>query len=264
MKDRLKIAAHRCHHYPSLVRRWRAIARATGMSMKPFARAGAYRVYCLHTKKMPATGGIYISAGIHGDEPAGTEALVEWAEANISLLSRLHCILFPCLNPWGLVNNNRFDEQHRDLNRAFQNNSVPMIQSLKALIKPFQFALCLTLHEDYDGQGLYIYEVKRWKPFWGEDLLEAARPFIPIEGRTSIDGRRSRDGLVRRTINLKKFAKGLPEAVLLHLHHSERTFTIETPSEFALDERIRAHIAVISESIRRVLERQRADAAQAT
>lgn len=262
MEDRLKIAAHRCHHYPSLVRRWRAVAGATGMSFTPFARSGAYRVYVLCAKKMKASGGIYMSAGIHGDEPAGTAALIEWAEANLRLLSGLNCILFPCLNPWGLVNNCRFDEKRRDLNREFQTNSVPMIQALKALIKPLQFALSLTLHEDYDGQGLYLYEVKRWKPFWGEDLLEAARPFIPIEGRTSIDGRRSQSGLVRRTLNLKRFAAiGLPEAVHLHLHHSERTFTIETPSEFALDQRVRAHIAVLTESVRRVLQRQRAEAA---
>ena len=45
---------------------------------------------------------------------------------------------------------------------------------------------------------------------------------------------------------------GLPEAVYLHLHHSERTFTIETPSEFSLNQRVRAHVAIIEECVRRI------------
>ena len=180
--------------------------------------------------------------------------MVSWAEANPEILRNLPCILFPCLNPWGLANNSRNDEQARDLNRTFQHDHVPHIQALKAFIKPHRFRLALNLHEDYDGQGLYLYELERRTPFWGEDLVEIARPLIPIEGRTTIDNRRaSKAGLLRRKIDLRKFPT-LPEAVYLHLHHAERTFTFETPSEFALDQRVRVQVALIDECIRRILE----------
>ncbi len=243
---------YRCHDYKLLIHRWRKVARAAGLQMSAFAEASGYPVYRLTSRRSPE-GGVYLSAGIHGDEPAGPEGLIRWAEANPDLLRQLPCLLFPCLNPWGLVNNSRLDESCRDLNRTFQHDEVPQIQALKQLIKPYRFALAVTLHEDYDGQGLYIYEVERCTPFWGEELLEIARPLIPIEGRTTIDGRRtSKTGIVRRKLNLKKFPM-IPEALYLHLHHCQRAFTFETPSEYALEYRVAAHMALVDECVRRVM-----------
>jgi hypothetical protein len=249
-----ELVSQRAHDYAQLVRRWRRVASVAGLRMQTFARKADYDLYWLQSKYLAARGGVYISAGIHGDEPAGTEALITWAGKNVKTLKRLPCMLFPCLNPWGLVNNSRFDEDGRDLNRLFQHDGVPMIKSLKALLKPHRFSLALTLHEDFDGQGLYIYEPQYRKPHWGEDLLKIASRIIPIEKRVLIDGRRSVNGLLRRKLNLKKFPM-IPEAVYLHLHHAERTFTIESPSEFALDQRVRAQVAIIAECIRRVSAR---------
>ena len=242
----------RCHDYRFLVARWRKVARAVGLKMAVFSEASGYDLFILTSRGTPE-GGVYLSAGIHGDEPASTEGLIRWAEANASTLRELPCVIFPCLNPWGLVNNTRLDERCQDLNRQFKHDGVPFIQALKAQINPYRFALSITLHEDYDGCGLYIYELERRTPFWGEDLLEIARPLIPIEGRTIIDGRRtSKAGLVRRKVNLRKFPM-IPEAIYLHLHHSERSFTFETPSEFAIDQRVRVQMALIDACVRRVM-----------
>lgn len=243
----------RCHDYPFLVRRWRQAARAAGLKMTAYALAGGFEIFRLVSQKLPTTGGLYLSAGIHGDEPAGTEALVRWVEANAGLLRGVPCVIYPCLNPWGLVNNARMDHEGRDLNRTFQHGDVPHIQALKKFIKPFQFDLALSLHEDYDGSGVYLYELEREAPYWGEELLETARPFLPIETRGTIDRRRiTRPGILRRKIVLKKFP-AIPEAVHLHFYHSRRTFTFETPSEFALDLRVRVQMELIDASIRRTL-----------
>ena len=244
---------HRCHDYKFLIQRWRKVARSAGLRLDAFSQASGYELFALTSRSSPE-GGAYLSAGIHGDEPAATEALLLWAEANPTLLRKLPVIIFPCLNPWGLVNNSRLDEQCRDLNRTFQHDHVEQIQALKRLIAPYRFALSLTLHEDFDGQGLYLYEIERTAPFWGEELLDLARPLIPIEGRMIIDGRRiSKAGLLRRKIDPKKFPM-IPEAVYLHLHHSERTFTFETPSEFALEQRVRVQMMLIDACIRRTFE----------
>ena len=254
MKKTSLLTTHRVHDYRRLVERWRAVARAADVPMRPFAATPEHKLYYLKTKSLGPTGGLYISAGIHGDEPAGAEALITWAEKNVRALSHIPCLLFPCLNPWGLVNNRRFERDGLDLNRIFHRDDVPLIKSIKPLITRHHFTVSLMLHEDYDAQGLYLYETERAHPFWGEDLVDAARPIIPIDRRTRIDGRKPlKPGIVRRKIRPKTFATlGFPEAVLLHLYHSDRTFTIETPSEFSLDQRVAAHIAIIEECVRRI------------
>ena len=246
------LARHRAHDYPYLIERWRAVAARTGMVMRRYATGPEYHLYCVRSKDLPRKGSIYISTGIHGDEPAGTEALVTWAEANTRLLRRRPFLLVPCINPWGLVNNSRADSQGRDLNRVFHHDSVPQIAALKRVIGRRRFSLVLTLHEDYDGVGLYIYEIKGAQPYWGESLLEAAAAHVPKDIRPLIESRESINGLVRRELDMKLFDDiGLPEAVYLHLQGCPRVFTVETPSEYGLDRRVRAHIAVIKECVRR-------------
>ena len=44
-----------------------------------------------------------------------------------------------------------------------------------------------------------------------------------------------------------------PEAFLLHFLHSARTFTIETPSEFAIDARVSAHGAILADALDKCL-----------
>jgi hypothetical protein len=55
---------------------------------------------------------------------------------------------------------------------------------------------------------------------------------------------------MRRRVERRRFARmGYPEAIWLHLEHSERTFTLETPSEFAIEDRVRAHVAAIEAAV---------------
>jgi hypothetical protein len=240
----------RPHDYRHLTARWRALARRAGLRMQRIAADGGFDVFALRSPALTMEDGLYLSAGIHGDEPAATEALITWAEANATRLRRLPLILFPCLNPWGLVNNSRYDQHGRDLNRLFHTEDVLVITAVRRLVRGHRFSLALLLHEDYDGQGFYLYEVQRARPYWGEALLAAAARHIPIEPRARVDGRTFRHGLMRRRVERRRFAQmGYPEAIWLHLEHSARTFTLETPSEFALEQRVRALVVVIDAAV---------------
>lgn len=246
--------AHHVHHDRELIRRWRALARTAGLRMKRFAMAGDEPLFVVKTPALGATGGIYISAGIHGDEPAASEALIAWAEKHAHRIARWPLLMFPCLNPWGLRNNIRLDAQGVDLNRAFHQDDHPVIGALKQVVGARQFDLALMLHEDYDAHGFYLYEIQRERPFWGEDVTAVARRHIAIDARARIDGRVARDGVIRRRFDRALFERiGFPEAIWLHEFHARRALTTETPSEFALERRVRAHVAVIEACVRRVV-----------
>jgi murein peptide amidase A len=173
------LARHRAHDYLYLMERWRAVAKRAGLVMRRFAKGAEYDHYVVRSRKLPRAGTIYISAGIHGDEPGATEGLITWAEKNTRMLKLRPFLLVPCINPWGLVNNSRTDSQRRDLNRSFQDDAILEIAALKREIGSRRYSLCLTLHEDYDAQGIYIYEIPHAKPYWGEAMLVAAGPYVP-------------------------------------------------------------------------------------
>lgn len=228
--------------------------------MRKLARADGFDVFALTTPSLGATGGIYISAGIHGDEPGSTEGLIAWAEAQGRRLAKLPLLLLPCLNPWGLVANRRSDASNVDLNRSFHLEDIPLISAVKRLVAPHQFTASLMLHEDYDGEGVYLYEIQRVQPYWGEALLKAAGAHIPIDPRLRIEGRKVIKGIHRRRLDHRRFARiGYPEAIWLHQEHSARTFTVETPSEFAIEQRIAAQVAMLEEMMRRVVTLPGAD-----
>jgi hypothetical protein len=235
--------SHRAHDYAHLVRRWRAVAKLAGVKLTPFAQAGDFKLFYLQT----SGAGLYLSAGIHGDEPGASEGLIAWAEKHARELARLPLLIFPCLNPWGLTQNCRLDENGLDLNRAFDRDSVPVTRALRDVLRDRQFAAALTLHEDYDAQGIYLYEVQRERPFWGEALIRAARHVIPIDPRSRVDTSPSLRGVIRRKFDaqIQRRIGGMPEAIYLHRHHARRSITFETPSEFALDKRVAAQVALI-------------------
>lgn len=244
---------HRSHDYRHLVERWRAVARKIGAPLERLGKADGFDLMALRTGALTHTGGIYISAGIHGDEAASTEGLITWAEQQGKRLAKLPLLIFPCLNPWGLILNRRCDAGDNDINRSFHREDLPTINAVKHLVAPYQFAAAHMMHEDYDAQGVYLYELQRSKPYWGEALLTAARAHIATDPRGRIDGRKMTAGVYRRRIDMRRFAEiGYPEAIWLHQEHAHRTFTVETPSEFALEQRVAAQIAMLDELLRRV------------
>lgn len=239
----------RPHDYKYLIRRWRALATAAGLKLKKYGEAGGYDLYFLRSKVVSDQApSLYLSAGIHGDEPGATEGLLAWAQKNTTLIAKLNFLIFPCLNPWGLVCNSRLDYDGRDLNRSYHNQAIPQIAAQMALFTDDKFDFAAMLHEDYDAQGAYLYEIQESKPFWGEDLIKASAKTIPGDPRKSIEGRGARNGVIRRRIDTVLMPEW-PEAFILAFHKVSRVFTIETPSEFCIDDRVKSHEAMLTKAV---------------
>jgi hypothetical protein len=244
---------HRVHDYRHLIARWRSVARAAGLRLRPLASEGGFELFYIQTPPLAGKAGLYLSAGIHGDEPAAPEALFCWAKKNAARLAAMPLLIFPCLNPWGLRMNVRTDSRGRDLNRLFHHGRHPVVAAVRKVTRPHRFQIALAMHEDYDAQGVYLYEVQRGRRGFGEALLDCSVRILPVDPRRKIDISIANNGLIRRRISAKRFeAMGHPEAIWLHLFHSENTFTFETPSEAALELRVRAHMAVLDECARRI------------
>jgi hypothetical protein len=241
---------HRSHDYAWLMRRWKRIATSkSNLTMRQYHEKAGLPFFVIESKNpKPETPSLYLSAGIHGDEPGSTEGLVGWAEQNIDSLATLNLTIFPCLNPWGLINNQRTNDSGIDLNRTYHDTGAPSTHAHMRELSGRVFDLALNLHEDYDGRGLYIYEIKNKRPYWGEILLESASHIIGVDDRRIIDISRPKNGIIRRKVSADLMAE-FPEAFVLYFHHARRTFTIETPSEHALPVRAAAQIAVIERAV---------------
>ncbi len=239
---------HRVHDYRYLVKRWRSLARKAGLKGSVYCTVEDFELYCFTSPALKDSPGIYLSAGIHGDEAAATEGLYQWAALYQSILRELPVMIFPCLNPWGLVHNRRTDSESRDLNRCYHLDDLPRITTQKELLRDRKFKLAICLHEDYDAQGAYLYEVRQQLTTFGRELLAAAGFYVPIDARITIEGRRADQGWIARKYNIKKFPF-LAEALYLAVNHSERTITAETPSEYDLCARVEAHVAIIQRAI---------------
>ena len=248
--------------YRLLMQRWLDLVTANpSLQLSTYCEAGGYPLFVVESEGWdPFQPSVYLSAGIHGDEPAPVEGLIRWAKASLGMFpgrsgargwKSWNWQIFPCLNPWGLERNIRFDAEGRDLNRFYNSKKVPQINAQLSLMKGREYDLAVTLHEDYDSRGFYLYEVSAARPYWGESLCREISPILPPDPRRKIDGHAARSGLIRRKVN-KKMMKGHPEAFLLHFLHADRTFTLETPSEEALPRRVRLQRKFLEVALKKV------------
>lgn len=186
----------------------------------------------------------YLSSGVHGDEPGAAWGLLTWAEKQVRELKRGSFLIAPCLNPVGLTLNTRADHRGIDINRRFHDAKDVICGPWQRWItnKAMRFGLCL--HEDYDAQGIYLYELNHARQTAGHGIIERCARVIAPDPRRNIDGQRARGGVIRRR-TLPTHLPGMPEAIELHQRGCPLTLTFETPSEFDLDTRVRAQAGFI-------------------
>jgi murein peptide amidase A len=242
---------HRSHDYAFLMKEWKSLAKRGGLKMKAFAKADELPIHVITSAnpKNDPRETLYISAGVHGDESAPPWALLHWAEENLNLLRERRFLIFPCMNPHGLMRNTRADQRGIDINRTFHDVSEPMIAAWKAIVQEHKLGLCLNLHEDYDARGLYLYEITAGKEIAGHRILSDCSKIIPIDDRRMIEGRKADRGLInpkRIPTNLP----GMPEAIILYQMGASVSLTFETPSELCIEDRIAAQKKFIASSLR--------------
>ncbi|HEX7261306.1 MAG TPA: M14 family metallocarboxypeptidase [Luteolibacter sp.] len=190
---------------------------------------------------------VYLSAGIHGDEPAGPLALLELLREGF-FTSEIHWSLCPALNPSGLAAATRENVSGIDLNRDYWLRGTPEIIAhalwLDRLIMPKLF---ISLHEDWETAGFYFYEInlREDDSARARHILKAVRPWFPPEPGRLIDGHEVREpGWIYHAAE-PDLPEGWPEAIYLAKKGCPLSFTFETPSHAALPQRVAAHMAAV-------------------
>jgi len=189
---------------------------------------------------------IYISAGIHGDEPAGPLAALKLIQEN-RWPENVELWLLPCLNPAGFTLNRRENLEGIDLNRDYRNSKAAESRAHIAWLewKP-QFDLYLCLHEDWESHGFYLYEQNPdHQPSQAEKMIAAVKLVCPVDSSENIEGRPAHGGIIRPDISPPE-RPDWPEAFYLVSHKSRQGCTLEAPSDFPLAIRINALVAAVN------------------
>ena len=145
---------------------------------------------------------IYLSSGIHGDEPAGPLAVRQLLHEN-KWPPDLDLWLCPCLNPTGFALNRRENSDGVDLNRQYLHpTAAETLAHLTWLQRQPSFDLCLCLHEDWESHGFYVYELNPDnRPSLAEAMVASVAEVCPIDRSEMIEGRPAQNGIIRPSVD---------------------------------------------------------------
>ncbi len=193
----------------------------------------------------PAGAKFYISAGIHGDEPAGPLAALKLVQEN-QWPKDAEIFLVPCLNPVGFTLNRRENSDGLDLNRDYrQPKSAEARAHLAWLERLPEVNLYFCLHEDWESHGFYLYEQNPdRRRSLAETIIEAVKPVCPVDMSETIEGRAAKGGIIRPIFQPHE-RPDWPEAFYLITHKSRQGYTLEAPSDFPLPVRVNALVTAV-------------------
>ena len=228
-----------------VLREIRAGARRQGFAEEVLGEVGGWPLLAL-TRETPGRASVYLSSGIHGDEPAGVWAMAEILRAGL-LDERFSWRLCPVLNPTGLARGTRENAEGHDLNRDYLQARSPEVRwHRKWLERLGPPGLFLSLHEDWEATGFYYYEIALHdQPTCYEGVRQAAESVLPMEPESEIDGHGTRaPGWIYHPARPDR-KDAWPEAIFLSHQGCPLSYTLETPSGRALSQRVRCHLEVV-------------------
>jgi murein peptide amidase A len=182
-------------------------------------------------------------AGVHGDEPAGCTALVNFLislAAEPERATGYDLFVYPVANPTGYLAGTRTNGAGKDLNREFwHNSSQAEVQIIERELRAHRFAGLITLHADDTCEGHYGYSHGRTlDDALLQPALLAAERVLPRDRRNVIDGFTAREGVISDCFHGVLSAP--PE-------QEPRPFNVifETPAQAPADLQVAANVAAL-------------------
>ena len=234
-------------------------AQQNGWTSEVFHQAGDFKWLSLQrpaadrdAERVGGAGGaphIYLSAGIHGDEPAVPLAALRLLREN-QWPATVDLFLCPCLNPTGFALNRRVNDKGFDLNRQYLHLEAEETRAHVAwLARQPGFDLCLCLHEDWEANGFYVYELNlSEQPSVAEAIVQGVAKVCPVDWSETIEGWPARGGIIRPSADPRSRPQW-PEAFYLITHKTRVSCTLEAPSDFPLPTRVNALVAGVNAAL---------------
>jgi hypothetical protein len=238
-----------------------AAAELHGWNVEEISVPGKPNLLTFHRNSSPAPENhpaprppkhIYISAGIHGDEPAGPLAMRQLLQEN-RWPANANFWICPCLNPTGCELNQRENAEGLDLNRQYLHPSANETRAhMEWLMRQPSFDLCLCLHEDWESEGFYLYELNPdGRLSSASAILAGVAEVCPIDESELIEGRVAQRGLIRPSVDPSSRPQW-PEAFFLLNHKTRLSYTLEAPSDFPLSIRVAALVQGVKAAVKAV------------
>jgi hypothetical protein len=236
----------------AVLRQTELAAQQNGWILEIFHETDGVKLPALHRQPpsiRPPHHRICLSAGIHGDEPAGPLAALELLRQN-RWPESVEIFLVPCLNPAGFMLNRRENAGGIDLNRDYLNpKSAETRAHIAWLERQPHFDLYLCLHEDWESHGFYLYEQNPdQRPSRAEEMIAAVKEVCPVDESEIIEGRAARGGIIRPNLSPAD-RPDWPEAFYLISHKARLGCTLEAPSDFPLAVRVNALAAAVNAAL---------------
>ncbi len=200
--------------------------------------------YELIRKNLPV---VYLSTGMHGDEPGGPESLLHLLEEG--LLDRpLSFRICPMLNPTGFELGLRENAKGKDMNRDYYHLQTPEVRGHVKWLEQRNSELFISLHEDWESKGFYYYEINTTgdAPARYEYMAERISEVMPLEAGETIDDHQVRSkGWIYHEAEADVM-EHWPEAIYMAKKGCALSFTFESPSALAMRHRVAAQSAAVN------------------
>jgi len=228
-------------------------AQQHGWTLEIFGRQGEFNLFALHRPASIGPGHptrLYLSAGIHGDEPAGPLAALRLLRDN-QWPANAELWFCPCLNPMGFVVNRRENPDGKDLNRDYRHlETAEVLAHVAWLERQPRFDVYLCLHEDWESHGFYLYEQNPDnRASLADPIVSAVEKVCPVDESGVIEGREAHGGIIRPKF-LPHERPDWPEAFYLITHKSRQGYTLEAPSDFTLSVRVNALVTAVNAALK--------------
>lgn len=251
--------------YDAFLSDFRSIASARGFVCQTLANIDGDPVDVWTRQRVARPGNrdtlaprLFLSAGIHGDEPAGPAALLRYLHQAENLSSDIDWVLIPAINPSGLRRGTRENADGIDLNRDFLDQRTPEVKALVSWYsaQPRGPDAHFSLHEDWEASGFYMYAINTGRlPCYAREVLAHLMPRFRLQAIGPVDGHElTSTGLIAHEAAPDE-PEHWPEAIWLVKNFTTLSYTFEAPGGFDPQSRIDVLHDALHTAVKLFLER---------